>query len=96
MAVIALAGGLGAPGATTTAMVRRGGAQTVQELNAALLGNLVEDKLLRCRKLPSTRPLRKPTSTTPRTPTCSNTRYASWVGWLGGSRSPGQPGVPLP
>jgi IS5 family transposase len=32
-------------------LVRRSGAQTVDELNAALLGKLVEDKLLRCRRL---------------------------------------------
>ncbi|MFF3249411.1 ISNCY family transposase [Streptomyces sp. NPDC002870] len=36
---------------TLIKLVRRSGPQTVEHLNAALLGKLVEDKLLRCRKL---------------------------------------------
>jgi transposase, IS5 family len=36
---------------TLIKVVRRSGTQTVDQLNAALLGKLVEDKLLRCRKL---------------------------------------------
>jgi transposase, IS5 family len=36
---------------TLIKLVRRGGTQTTEQLNAALLGKLVEDKLLRCRKL---------------------------------------------
>lgn len=36
---------------TLVKLMRRGGAQTVEQLNAALLGKLVEDKLVRCRKL---------------------------------------------
>jgi IS5 family transposase len=36
---------------TLVKLMRRGGPQTVEQLNAALLGKLVEDKLLRCRKL---------------------------------------------
>ncbi|MFI0909853.1 ISNCY family transposase [Streptomyces abikoensis] len=36
---------------TLVKLVRRSGPQTVAQLNAALLGKLAEDKLLRCRKL---------------------------------------------
>lgn len=36
---------------TLVKLMRRGGAQTVEQLNAASLGKLVEDKLVRCRKL---------------------------------------------
>ncbi len=36
---------------TLVKLMRRGGAQTVEQLNAALLGKLVEDKLVLCRKL---------------------------------------------
>ncbi|MBA2946495.1 ISNCY family transposase [Streptomyces himalayensis] len=36
---------------TLLKLVRRSGARTVEEMNAALLGKLVEDKLVRCRKL---------------------------------------------
>ncbi|MDQ0955642.1 IS5 family transposase [Streptomyces phaeochromogenes] len=36
---------------TLIKLMRRGGAQTVEQLNTALLGKLVEDKLVRCRKL---------------------------------------------
>lgn len=36
---------------TLIKLVRRSGARTVEELNAALLGKLIEDKVLRCRKL---------------------------------------------
>ncbi|MEW2404319.1 ISNCY family transposase [Streptomyces sp. NPDC046862] len=36
---------------TLIKLVRRSGPQTVEQLNAVLLGKLVEDKLVRCRKL---------------------------------------------
>ncbi|MER6556536.1 ISNCY family transposase [Streptomyces sp. NPDC001027] len=36
---------------TLVKLVRRSGPRTIEQLNSALLGKLVEDKLLRCRKL---------------------------------------------
>jgi len=73
------AGGTSAAPDHADQLVGKAGPEVFEQLNAALVGKLAEDRLLRARKLRMTPPWWKPTSTTPLMLTCWNTESVSWV-----------------
>jgi IS5 family transposase len=79
---------------TLVKLVRRAGPEVIEQLNQALVAKLAADKLLRARKLRSTPPWWRPTSTTRPTRICWSRPCASWVGWSAGSRAAGPPAGP--
>jgi IS5 family transposase len=79
---------------TLVKLVRRAGPEVIEQLNAALVGKLAKDRLLRGRKLRVDTTVVEPTSTTPPTPICWSRPCASWVGWCGASRPAARPAGP--
>ncbi len=79
---------------TLVKLVRRAGPEVVDELNAALVGKLATDKLLRARKLGVDTTVVEADIDYRPTPTSWSKRSANSVGWSAGSRVVARPAGP--
>jgi IS5 family transposase len=79
---------------TLVKLVRRAGPETIEQLNAALVAKLAQDKLLGGRKLRVDTTVVEADIDYPTDADLLERRSASWVGWSGGSRAVGRPAGP--